>query len=216
MEALIAIHRQTVSIPIQRLLKIFGTREFIQPFYLAGGTGLALQLGHRRSDDLVFFSATDEVNEATRQRIVAALADAQLQVLEAGLGSLYLLIDGVRVSFHAYVHPQMDELRQVDGVPIAGITDIGLMKLDALITCGRSKDIYDLYAIPQHIPLGQLLERGREKYPMRAILGCWLWKVCCNLTMPIAIASLTCFLTSPGQRQRLFSSTKRKRWEKSG
>lgn len=28
----------------------------LRPFYLAGGTGLALQLGHRRSDDLGFFS----------------------------------------------------------------------------------------------------------------------------------------------------------------
>jgi hypothetical protein len=28
----------------------------VEAFYLAGGTGLALQLGHRRSDDLDFFS----------------------------------------------------------------------------------------------------------------------------------------------------------------
>lgn len=166
METLTAIHWQTVSIPIQRLLKIFGARECIQPFYLAGGTGLAMQLGHRRSVDLDFFSATDEVSEVTRQRIVAALADAQPQVLEAGMGSLYLLIAGVRVSFHAYAYPLVDELRQVDGVPVAGINDIGMMKLDALINRGSRKDFYDLYTIHQHIPLGQLLERGREKYPM--------------------------------------------------
>ena len=28
----------------------------LESFYLAGGTGLALQLGHRKSDDLDFFS----------------------------------------------------------------------------------------------------------------------------------------------------------------
>ena len=38
--------------------KFSGIPEVAERFYLAGGTALALQLGHRRSDDLDFFSPT--------------------------------------------------------------------------------------------------------------------------------------------------------------
>jgi len=39
------------------------------------------------------------------------------------------------------------------------------MKLDALIGRGSRKDFYDIYVISQHIPLVDLLEAGRKKYP---------------------------------------------------
>ncbi|MFH1991648.1 MAG: nucleotidyl transferase AbiEii/AbiGii toxin family protein [Pseudomonadota bacterium] len=35
---------------------IQSTAQHIDAFYLAGGTALALQLGHRKSDDFDFFS----------------------------------------------------------------------------------------------------------------------------------------------------------------
>ena len=39
------------------LLKMFRKRkpEFLENFYLSGGTALALQIGHRESEDLDFF-----------------------------------------------------------------------------------------------------------------------------------------------------------------
>jgi predicted nucleotidyltransferase component of viral defense system len=37
-------------------LNLLTKASFIKNFYLAGGTGLALQLGHRLSEDLDFFS----------------------------------------------------------------------------------------------------------------------------------------------------------------
>ncbi len=41
----------TEAIPV---IKSLGPH--LETFYLAGGSGLALQLGHRKSDDLDFFS----------------------------------------------------------------------------------------------------------------------------------------------------------------
>ena len=61
----------------------------------------------------------------------------------------------------------MDVLKSphVENVAIAAQMDIGLMKLDALIGRGSRKDFYDVYVISQHIPLADLLEAGRKKYP---------------------------------------------------
>jgi predicted nucleotidyltransferase component of viral defense system len=165
LEPLKAVHWQTVTIPIQRILKLLGTKEFCQRFYLAGGTGLALQLGHRHSVDLDFFSETDELDQASRNQIIGELASLSPKIAETTEGNLYLIIEGVRVSFHSYHNPLLEPLRQLDQVPIASVMDIGLMKLDALITRGSRKDFYDLFAITWQIQLDQLLDRSAEKYP---------------------------------------------------
>jgi hypothetical protein len=52
---------EAVSKEIQKTLYFLGTQPFLPRFYLVGGTGLALQLGHRESVDLDFFSEKDEV-----------------------------------------------------------------------------------------------------------------------------------------------------------
>jgi hypothetical protein len=47
---------KTVTEPMRRVLHGFSQTELGLRFYLAGVTALALQLGHRRSVDLDFFS----------------------------------------------------------------------------------------------------------------------------------------------------------------
>jgi hypothetical protein len=42
---------------------------FIQDFYLAGGTALALQIGHRISTDLDWFSVTNHLQAPEREHI---------------------------------------------------------------------------------------------------------------------------------------------------
>lgn len=49
---------------------------------------------------------------------------------------------------------------------LASITDIGLMKCDALISRGSRKDFYDLFFIARHIPLDDLFRLGEKKYPL--------------------------------------------------
>jgi len=55
-------HTEVISVDAQNIMRELGRQDYMKPFYLAGGTGLALQLGHRRSVDLDFFSK-EPVNE---------------------------------------------------------------------------------------------------------------------------------------------------------
>lgn len=59
----------------------------------------------------------------------------------------------------------LEPLNIVSDVPVAGLADIGLMKLDAIAARGRRKDFIDLYFIVRHISLDELLTRSKEKYP---------------------------------------------------
>jgi len=50
------MHSNILPNDTKNFLSLLGDHEFIHPFYLSGGTGLALHLGHRESEDLDFFS----------------------------------------------------------------------------------------------------------------------------------------------------------------
>jgi len=55
-------HREVVDAGVERTLRDLYNIPILTSFYLAGGTGLALRLGHRRSVDLDFFH-TENFNE---------------------------------------------------------------------------------------------------------------------------------------------------------
>ena len=156
---------ETITPAMRRLLQIVGASNLTGHFYLAGGTALALRMGHRRSVDLDFFSAQDEVLMPTRNEVINTLAVCEPQVVENVDGNLLLLVQGLYVGFFGYGYRLLAPTDTVENVPLAGLEDLGLMKLDALVTRGSRKDFYDLYFIGQRISFPELLERSQEKYP---------------------------------------------------
>lgn len=132
-------------------------------FYLAGGTALALQLGHRRSVDLDFFSPTEDI-PSIRPGLDEALAAFNGMLADSSWGNLVYLVNKVRVGFYGYSYPLVAPLNEKEGLRLASIEDIALMKLDTLLSRAARKDFYDLYFISQKIPLKQLLNLAPKKY----------------------------------------------------
>lgn len=165
MAVLNLVHWDTITLTMREVLRFIGACDFASRFYLAGGTALALRLGHRCSVDLDFFSNTDEIGQKTRREILDALSPLSPQALEDVMGNLLLVLRDMHVGFFSYSYPLLAPTESVEGVALAGMLDIGLMKLDALISRGSRKDFYDLYFILQHMPLTELLTLGRAKYP---------------------------------------------------
>lgn len=164
MAVLEPVYWQTVTPTMREVLRFIGRQPFSQRFYLAGGTALALRLGHRRSIDLDFFSATDEVTRPTRQEILTALTTLSPQAIEDVDGNLLLEVSGMHVGFFGYGYPLLEPIDSLEQIALASLVDIGLMKLDALISRGSRKDFYDLYFIAQQISLPTLLQFGQTKY----------------------------------------------------
>ncbi len=166
MASLTPIHWEAITPQLHKVLSTTGLASFSRRFYLAGGTALALQIGHRRSIDLDFFSDTDEVLERTRQEIIRYLSKNPLQILENTDGNLLLNIEEIRIGFFSYGYRLIRPVFEIEAVKIASIQDIGLMKLDAIISRGSRKDFYDLYFISQQFPMDELFNLGKVKYPM--------------------------------------------------
>lgn len=158
-------HLETIGSEMLGILRHVGRQVFASRFYLAGGTALALQLGHRTSVDLDFFSEVDELHDESRAEIVAAMAFLDPDVISDRVGSLAFSVQGISTGFFGYGYSLIGQVAEFDGVQLASPTDIGLMKLDALISRASRKDFYDLYFIVQTTSLNSLLKLGKAKYP---------------------------------------------------
>ncbi len=117
---------------------------------LAGGTAMALQLGHRISRDLVFFTKKSFRPDKLISEIKKATGDLQVVVEEEG--TLILEIEGVKVSFFEYEYPFTVKIVEHAETRIAGILDIASTKVIAISQRGVKRDFVDLYFILREVP----------------------------------------------------------------
>jgi hypothetical protein len=140
------------------------------PFYLAGGTALALQLGHRRSVDFDWFSErplTDPLRLATDIEGFGVALDVD----GVEKGTLHARSAGVRLSFLEYRYPLLRPLlatREL-GLSLASLEDIAAMKLAAVAQRGSRKDFVDVFALGRVMDLGEMLAHYRRKYRLRDV-----------------------------------------------
>jgi hypothetical protein len=143
-------------------------QPWLEGYYLAGGTALALQIGHRISTDLDWFTSDHLLETAERETLRARLiATGAYTDKSEQDGQLYCQIAGADVSFvyqhHALLEPTVD----YDGVQLASPIDIGIMKLSAINSRGTRRDFVDLYCLRDIAPLERLLQLAEVKYADR-------------------------------------------------
>lgn len=160
---MISLFWNTVTNDMREVLTGFTQTDLAAKFYLAGGTALSLQIGHRQSVDLDFFSPTEDV-PSIRAGLEKALAPFHGILVDSSWGNLVFLVNGVRVGFYGYGFPLVAPLAEDGTIRLASVQDIALMKLDAMLSRAARKDFYDLYFICQRIPLQQLLDLAPRKY----------------------------------------------------
>ena len=159
------IHWNALATVTRRAFDTLARLPVPPSFYLAGGTALALQIGHRISYDLDFFSATNRLGMSER----AALA-RQVQRIEPCTirresdSELYATVMGVEVSFIYQHHPLLFPTIDIGGIQAAQSIDIGLMKLSAIKDRGTRRDFVDLYALRHIAPLKTLFQIVPQKY----------------------------------------------------
>ena len=158
------IHWETVSPDMRQVMGQFAHSPLGASFYLAGGTALALQLGHRRSFDLDFFTQEEDIS-TIRQPLETALHDFSPVLADTSWGNLVFLAAGVRVAFFSYGYPIVAPFIDAEGLRLAGLADIALMKMDAILGRASRKDFHDLYAICQQMPLRLIFDLASQKYP---------------------------------------------------
>jgi hypothetical protein len=160
------LHWSTLAIEQKKLLQLIVEQMPLAGSYLAGGTALALILGHRESIDFDWFSPSSFDSEGLARQLSNMKS---FEVNEASKGTLHGILDNVRVTWLYYPNPLLDHLitpSEMPNLKLASLKDIGVMKLAALSHRGSAKDFIDLYRIRQEgLELEHLIKLMPAKFP---------------------------------------------------
>jgi len=154
-----SFHPEILSPKQRRTLRLLGPEVTARGFYLAGGTALALQLGHRRSVDFDWFlegRISDPLLLAREIQETVPLVTTRIEPR-----TLFGTVSGVRVSFFEFRYPMLEPAVPWPdyGCRLASLLDIACMKLSAIVQRGSKKDFVDLFAL------------GREGFRLPDMLG---------------------------------------------
>jgi hypothetical protein len=163
----IDLHLEILPSKTRKALDFFSKETWLQEsgWYLAGGTALALQAGHRKSVDLDFFTKDTDFSNDELLAHFSSMPDWTTDINEKNTvyGELY----GAKVSFIAY--PSFIPIEQpilYGSIKILKPSDIAVMKVIAISQRGKKRDFFDLYWLMQH---GEILEitvqKLKNQYP---------------------------------------------------
>jgi hypothetical protein len=166
----IVIHADILSDVQKRVLPRLAKALVDTDFYLAGGTALALQVGHRQSIDFDWFIPRLGDPEILFNRLKSI--DITFEIQSISFETVYLSIDTIPVSFIGYGYPMLQPkvLWPEFVVCLAGMNDIACMKLSAIASRGSRKDFFDLHYLVTHfLQLEDYLRLYMKKYKNRDI-----------------------------------------------
>ena len=140
-------------------------KEFKNEFYLAGGTALALQLGHRKSFDFDFFALNKFNLTNTQKKAVSLFKNHKLNILQLENDTFTILInDAIKISFFKIADKPIISLIESEWFYICNELEIGAMKISARLRAAY-RDYVDIYFLLKKYKLEELIDLCKQKYP---------------------------------------------------
>lgn len=155
------MHQEVVSQETMNVWRKIAVSGLAENFYLAGGTALAIRLGHRRSIDLDFFSDKDWTSDEIKGELAGL---GKFEVVSETTGTLHGLLDSVRLSFFCYRYALLFPPAPFGGLNLADQRDIAAMKISAISSRGSKKDFIDLFFLLKKYPLRDLFSFFEKKF----------------------------------------------------
>jgi hypothetical protein len=148
----------------QKLLPSFAFLK--NKFYLAGGTALALHLGHRESIDFDFFSQESFDPQILFQEIKSHFTEHVLTIIQEEKNTLTIIADEeIKLSFFTYSYPLLKPLCDTEYFQLADILDIACMKCSAIVGRATKKDYVDFCFLLEKISLAEICFALSQKMP---------------------------------------------------
>ena len=153
-----------VSEKLLELLRKLQNETVFKNYFLVGGTALALQIGHRKSDDIDLFSC-EELNVPEIAMFLKNNYGGNYQLLNSQNMIYQVIINEIKVNFVHHPSELVEKIFHEKKIKFLGKKDIAAMKLHAIETGGnRAKDFIDIFFLLRDIPLEKMFEYYRKKY----------------------------------------------------
>jgi len=150
---------------ILRQKRVFDKLKNFPEYYLAGGTALALQIGHRISIDFDFFSKK-EIPFQLLPKIRKIFKNSKVEIIINHLEQLTISINGVNLTFVKYSFPLIFKLKEYKGIRLLSVLEIAATKAYVMGRRATLKDYVDLYYIlkEKYLTLPKIIEVCQKKY----------------------------------------------------
>lgn len=160
----IAKHTQQIIEPVSRL-------DCLKGWTLVGGTALAIQLGHRLSEDLDFMRWQTHKGERMdvdwpqiRKELETVAEIQSMDILDHN--HVEFIVAGVKFSFYARESksPVNHTVPFLNHIVLADMEAIAAMKMEVMLRRSKFRDYYDLYCIFQQQPDVMKFVRAAGEY----------------------------------------------------
>lgn len=144
---------------------LFPSLRAFPEFYLAGGTALALQIGHRISEDFDLFSG-NPLPDDMLVRAERAFAGKRVSPSVSTSDELTVLANGTKVTFLRYPFPVLHGFVHFNGMRAPTVAELAAMKAYTIGRRGSYRDYVDLYVVLKKgiADLRGIIALAEEKY----------------------------------------------------
>ena len=162
------LHTETVEGTTLELLRELQSESTLDSFCLAGGTALALYLGHRKSIDLDLFTPYP-FDVLLLKDFLEAKYGFRTDFLEKN--TLKGSINGVKIDCITHAYERLGNPYVEDGINLYALEDIIAMKLSAIADNGsRLKDFIDIAFLSTHFSFYSMLRCYERKFPKSNVI----------------------------------------------
>jgi hypothetical protein len=159
--------RKGLTPNIEAIIDDVAQLECIKPYTLCGGTALAIQLGHRMSEDLDFMMWRISKTEKPEVDWPAIEKEIEEKVGEIehrdilGFDQVAFVIKGVKLSFFVSNNfsPLNERIPYQGNIFMSDVPVILAMKMEVMLRRLKYRDYYDIYSI---VKAGYSLKDGME------------------------------------------------------
>lgn len=165
------LNLNTIDPPLFQVLFDLSRLPQLANFSLVGGTALSLQLGHRKSDDLDFF--TDRSFDVMEVKNAILGYNPKVQFLTEKPHGLSFTLplpgndeDIRKLDIYNWAVKFIRPVIEEGHIRLASLEDIAAFKLDAIVHRKEKKDYVDIALLLDKFSFGEMLDFYREKFPM--------------------------------------------------
>lgn len=155
------LHKETVTQNLLEVARTLSSAVHLQSFRMVGGTSIALQLGHRKSLDIDFFS-NEKLSIVSIQMLIRRLFN--INEINITQDHLWFFLNDIRIELYPdWPIPFLEEPVTDDGIRLASLPDLAAQKLSAIVGRREKKDYIDLYFLFENLGMENTIT-GFKKY----------------------------------------------------
>jgi hypothetical protein len=163
------LQTESVRKPLWDLLRDLQKSDIFKNYFLVGGTALALQLGHRVSDDIDLFTR-DDIDKDEILDFLNKEYNGKYQINNMQKMIFQISINDIKVDLVKYDYNSIEEVKTNEGIKYLGKKDISAMKLMAIANRGdQAKDFIDIYYLLKEISLNDMFDYYKQKFNQKDI-----------------------------------------------